>query len=175
MKLHLGCGDRYIPGWAHWDSRKLPHVDRLVDVRYLPCDDRTFEIIYACHVLEHVGRREVLPVLREWHRALIPGGTLRVCVPNIAALFELYSYTDDLSLIMGPLYGRQDYPDNTHRCGFDEKTLFAELVRAGFSNPRRYDWRKTEHADVDDGSQHYYPHMQKDSGLLLSLNMEATA
>ena len=26
-KLHIGCGDRYIPGFIHIDVRKLPHVD----------------------------------------------------------------------------------------------------------------------------------------------------
>lgn len=175
MKLHLGCGDKHIPGWVHWDARPLPHVDRVVDVRYLPTNDGTVEVIYACHVLEHVGRRDVAQVLSEWHRVLMPGGILRVCVPDIAALFCLYMLTVDLSLLLGPLYGRQDYTDNTHRCGFDEPTLSAVLVEAGFSSPRRYDWRTTEHADLDDGSQHYHPHMDKDRGLLLSLNMEATA
>ena len=27
MKLHVGCGERYLPGWKHLDARKFPHVD----------------------------------------------------------------------------------------------------------------------------------------------------
>src|SRR5205807_6102862 len=27
LQLHIGCGDRFIPGFIHVDVRKLPHVD----------------------------------------------------------------------------------------------------------------------------------------------------
>ena len=42
-----------------------------------------------------------------------------------------------------------------------------------FVNVRRYDWRQTIHKDYDDHSQAYYPHMDKENGLLMSLNVEA--
>ena len=38
---------------------------------------------------------------------------------------------------------------------------------------RTYDWEKTIHKDYDDYSQAYIPHMQKDTGLMMSLNVEA--
>ena len=37
----------------------------------------------------------------------------------------------------------------------------------------RYDWRQTLHKDHDDFSQAYVPHMDKEKGLLISLNVEA--
>jgi len=43
----------------------------------------------------------------------------------------------------------------------------------GFKDIKRYDWRKTEHFYVDDYSQTYYPHMDKEDGKLMSLNVEA--
>lgn len=46
------------------------------------------------------------------------------------------------------------------------------LKDAGFKNIGLYDWKSTEHADVDDHSQAYYPHMDKDNGILVSLNMQ---
>ena len=48
------------------------------------------------------------------------------------------------------------------------------LESVGFVNVRWWDHRKTEHADCDDFSQSYYPHMLKASGRLMSLNLEAT-
>ena len=54
-------------------------------------------------------------------------------------------------------------------------TLLSEFLESnGFSNVRRYDWRKTIHKDYDDHSQAYYPHMDKENGILISLNVEAT-
>ena len=38
---------------------------------------------------------------------------------------------------------------------------------------KRYDWRDTEHAEFDDHSQAYLPHMDKENGTLISLNIEA--
>lgn len=41
----------------------------------------------------------------------------------------------------------------------------------GFMNTNN--WRETEHSDVDDFSQAYLPHMDKENGILMSLNIEA--
>ena len=27
VKLHLGCGDRYLPGYSHIDLDNKPHID----------------------------------------------------------------------------------------------------------------------------------------------------
>ncbi|PYQ00216.1 MAG: methyltransferase, partial [Acidobacteria bacterium] len=71
MKLHLGCGKRYIPGFVHVDVADLPHIDHRGDVRSLPMfKDESTELVYACHVLEYFDRVEVVDVLREWHRVL---------------------------------------------------------------------------------------------------------
>jgi predicted SAM-dependent methyltransferase len=130
-------------------------------------------MVYACHVLEHIPRPDTADTLAEWRRVLKPGGVLRVAVPAFSALVELYQETGRLSLVLGPLYGRQDYPENTHYQAFDWYTLRQALFRAGFRDIHGWDWRQTDHADHDDGSQHYYPHMQKAKGLHLSLNLEA--
>ena len=46
------------------------------------------------------------------------------------------------------------------------------LKQAGFINVRHYDWRNTEHAAVDDYSHAYIPHMDKEHGIQISLNVE---
>ena len=46
------------------------------------------------------------------------------------------------------------------------------LEQVGFTDVKRYDWRATEHAEIDDYSQAYHPHMDKENGVLVSLNVE---
>ena len=59
-----------------------------------------------------------------------------------------------------------------HRTTYDLKELKKVLSTAGFKNVRLYDWRDTEHSHFDDHSQAYIPHMDKENGTLISLNVE---
>ena len=174
MKLHLGCGKRYIPGFTHVDIVNYDHVDYLTSIDSLDVfEDNSIDLIYNCHVLEHFHRNKVIKVLKEWYRVLRVGGILRTAVPGFAALCELYTEKKDLSLIIGSLIGRQNFLYNIHYNIFDFDSLREQLLNAGFKKVYQYDWRETEHANVDDFSQAYYPHMDKENGKLLSLNVEA--
>jgi predicted SAM-dependent methyltransferase len=173
MKLHLGCGKRYIPGFVHIDVVEYPHIEHVTSIDNLSCvADSSVDLIYNCHVLEHFKRREIGRVLREWRRILLPGGVLRISVPDFAKLVEVYARYQNIEQVIGPIFGRQDYLYNIHYNTFDFPSLKTALEEAGFSNVRRYDWRKTEHAQVDDYSQAYLPHMDKENGILISLNVE---
>lgn len=175
MKLHLGCGKRFIPGFEHIDAVEYPHVRTVHAIDALPfIANDSVDLIYACHVLEHFTKREALRVLSEWRRVLLPGGILRVAVPDFAALAKVYLSGQPLDRIHGPLFGRGDYLYNIHYAVYDEETLTSAFIDAGFSSWRRYDWHETEHADVDDFSQAYLPHLDRENGTLISLNMEAT-
>jgi predicted SAM-dependent methyltransferase len=176
LKLHLGCGKRYIPGFVHVDVQPAPHVDHVADVRRLTfAADESADLIYACHVLEHFGRFEYRAVLEEWLRVLKPGGILRLSVPDFAACAALYyeeGLVDGLSGLMGLISGGQRDAFDFHKMIFDEAFLTAELKALGCREVRRWDWRTTEHAAVDDFSQAYIPHLAKDSGRHMSLNLE---
>jgi predicted SAM-dependent methyltransferase len=173
MKLHLGCGNRQIPGFLHIDAIDYPHIDHVSAIDNLSfIRDSSVDLIYNCHVLEHFKRRDVGRVLSEWHRILGPGGVLRTSVPDFSKLCEVYRKCEDIDKVIGPLFGRQDYLYNIHYNVFDFTSLAKNLRDAGFDNVCSYDWRNTEHAAIDDFSQAYFPHMEKDSGILISLNVE---
>ena len=70
--------------------------------------------------------------------------------------------------------GQRDAYD-FHGMIFDEPDLTRALKEAGFAAVRRWDWRQTEHAGLDDYSQAYLPHMDKEHGTLVSLNLEGLA
>ena len=174
IKLHLGCGERYIPGFIHIDVRKFPHIDYVALVDKLDMfEDNSVDLIYACHLLEHFRRNLMKDVLKEWYRVLKLGGILRLAVPDFEKLIEVYLKYKDLKLILGPLVRRQDYPENTHYIVFDFATLSEILKKVGFKKIYRYDWRKTIHKNYDDFSQAYIPHMDKEQGTLISLNIKA--
>jgi predicted SAM-dependent methyltransferase len=181
VNLHLGCGKRYIPGFIHVDLDTFPHIDYQRDIADLTVfKDCSADLIYCCHALEYFdwqdARERVLP---EWRRVLKPGGALRLAVPDFEALVAVYRQTGELERVIGPLYGRM--PVNApqgriyyyHRTTYDFRMLKNILEDVGFGNVHRYDWRNTVHRDYDDFSQAYIPHMDKEHGLLISLNVEA--
>lgn len=178
-RLHLGCGVKHIPGWFHVDALDYPHIDHRGPVEDLSfIADGTVGLIYAAHVLEHFGRRTYMDVLREWRRVLAPGGVLRLAVPDFAVAARLYTagvlprgIEDVRGLVSGGQRDRYDF----HGMIFDEADLGRALREAGFSTVRRWDWRTTEHSWLDDYSQAYFPHMDKDNGTLVSLNIEGVA
>jgi SAM-dependent methyltransferase len=177
LRVHLGCGKRdFGPDWVHIDGAHFPHVQHH-DIVQLPFAQQTVDLIYASHVLEYFDRFEVGPVLKQWREFLRPGGTLRLAVPDFEVLARLYlSGAIKLEQALGPLYGRMTMDDSViyHRTTYDFDSLRAVLEGAGYGQVRRYDWRKTEHAQFDDHSQAYIPHMDKEHGTLISLNVECT-
>jgi predicted SAM-dependent methyltransferase len=176
MKLHLGCGPRYIPGFVHVDAQPAPHVDIVGPVEKLPMDDDSISMIYASHVLEHFGRFAYMDVLKEWFRVLKPGGILRLAVPDFAACAAIYyenGLADGLTGLVGLIIGGQRDEYDYHKMIFDEEFLRRNLLELGFREVRLWDWRTTEHTDVDDYSQAYIPHLHKEDGRLMSLNIEA--
>ena len=177
VQLHLGCGKRYIPGFIHIDLADFPHIDHKTDVSDLSMfEDKSVDLIYTCHVLEYFDRIQVKDVLKEWRRVLKPKGILRIAVPDFEAMVKVYQQYGDLSLIIGPLYGRWEIKGTQkvgyHHTVYDFQSLKEVLESAGFVNIHRYDWCETIHKDYDDYSQAYIPHMDKEHGLLISLNVE---
>lgn len=181
MKLHLGSGKRYIPGFVHVDINYSPHVDYQHDIRNLPMvRSNTVDLIYCCHGIEYFDRIEIVEVLREWKRVLKKGGILRLAMPDFEALVKAYRKYKDLDKIIGPLYGRWEIKRRNgekdilyHKAVYDLQSVKKLLESQGFVNVKRYDWRKTIHKDYDDYSQSYIPHMDKEHGMLISLNIEA--
>ena len=179
IKLHLGCGVRnFGSDWIHIDGGDFPHLDyhNITDLNQF--ENESVDLIYCCHCFEYFNRDEAVIVLKEWRRVLKFGGILRLAVPDFESLVKLYYDTKEIPLegLIGPLFGKWDMNGETiyHRTTYDFNSLSNLLINCGFSDVKRYDWRETEHAMFDDHSQAYIPHMQKETGTLISLNIEAT-
>jgi SAM-dependent methyltransferase len=111
----------------------------------LPFPDDSIDFIYAEHVLEHFGHRDIVTLLAECRRVLKPGRVLSVSVPD-AALY-LDGYRDprgfdrekflvyDAALNYGAAVNLVNYMfhmDGHHRHMFDREGLLLALSDAGF-------------------------------------------
>lgn len=180
MKLHLGCWHRNIPGFVNIDLCDMPHIDYKTSVDKLPMiESGSVDLIYSSHNFEYFDRVEAVEVLKEWNRVLKTGGLLRLAVPDFDSLIDVYKLSGDINKILGPLYGRMVIDTKNgqktlyHKTVYNFDSLKNILESSGFDMVKRYDWQKTIHKDYDDHSQAYYPHMDKENGILVSLNVEA--
>ena len=177
MKLNVGCGWRdFGKDWIHIDAGDYKHLDS-DDIHLCDYERNSAELIYASHVIEYFDREEIKGLLSDWKDVLKPNGILRLAVPNFSKIASLYikGYTEyELDNALGPLYGKMPMGKETiyHKTTYDFSSIKRVLEEAGFKNVVHWDWENTEHSDFDDHSQAYYPHMDKENGTLISLNVE---
>lgn len=137
--LHLGAGRRRLPGWEHHGLSSGDGVDIAFDLREV--NDKldagvlapgVYDVIYGAHVVEHVGRGELVDALRGLRRLLKPGGKLFLSVPDFRELAELY-VKECVSIwrIMGPLMGGQRDAADWHGVALDHEYLSWAMTMAG--------------------------------------------
>ncbi|KYC36865.1 hypothetical protein WA1_45225 [Scytonema hofmannii PCC 7110] len=114
--LNLGCGQTRPLGWLNTDSslnslfQKYPLIKRLtrkiyksieyntsnvmfMDLRYVwNFKDCSVDVVYACHVFEHLTLKTSQLFMSEAFRVLRPNGILRIVVPDLYQLAKNYVY-----------------------------------------------------------------------------------
>lgn len=89
--LNLGCGSRYHPGWINIDiAPQGPEVIRHDFNRGIPLPESSCDVVYHAAVLEHVRHSDAATFLGECYRVLKPGGIVRVGVPDLEKICQLY-------------------------------------------------------------------------------------
>lgn len=137
LRLHIGGRERQ-PGWHVLDVLPGEHVDFVGTCTDLGAfGDSSIREIYASHVLEHLGYQSELPrALAEFHRVLVPGGMLRVSVPDLRTLCQLFldgALSDaDRFHVMRMMFGGQIDSADFHRAGLTEEFLAGYLDAARF-------------------------------------------
>jgi predicted SAM-dependent methyltransferase len=175
VKINIGCGLSGIPGWHNIDNSptiplsripfarrflKLPDWPRDVrryDVRKgLPYSDASVQYIYSSHTFEHFTWDESLVIARECFRVLVPGGILRIVVPDLAICVREYTSDRD-ALASHHLLNRLSlrhtlhdalHPGSNHSQMFDARSLTHLLQLAGFSNPEVCEFQKSAMPEV---------------------------
>ena len=171
--IHLGCGPIHDPRWVNVDLLYLPHIHHIQNVTKLDnfLDDSA-DLIYACHVFEHVSRSSLQDVLVEWRRVLKPGGILRLSVPDFDCIVKIYNAEkNDIESIAKPLMGGQDYKFNFHYSIFNKNYLSNLLKKSGFKEIREWNPEKAPYHNFEDWSSRLYPINGHEYPI--SLNLEA--
>lgn len=181
IKLHLGCGNKFLEGYVHIDCDYLPHIDYVSDLDNLNMfRDNSVDEIYCCGAMIYYDREEAISLLKEWRRVLKTDGILRISVGDFEKIVQVY-FDNGKNLdgrgILGPLFGKwqiRDEDDNKffiyQKTSYDFNSLKNILEKNGFKDVERYNWKEFLPAGYDDYSKAYIPHMDE-NGLLISLNI----
>ena len=104
MKLNLGCGKDYRPGFVNIDARSDVEADLVLDItRKLPFADGSVDEVLAQDVLEHLTPQQLSALLQEVSRVLRLGGRLCVRLPDIDAVISRFAADPDTRNLF--LYG----------------------------------------------------------------------
>ena len=84
LKLNLGCGDRYAPGWVNVDFGTPHVVDEVVDLRgALPWSELDVMHVYMGHVLEHLTLDDCERLLTRLLPCMVYLGEIMVVGPDV--------------------------------------------------------------------------------------------
>ena len=142
MRLHIG-GKVRVPGWTVLNIAPGPQVDILGDCSDLSAvRDESCAVVYASHVVEHLGYEAALPrALKEFNRVLAPGGQVMVAVPDMDILCRLFTVSDltgdERFHVMRMMFGGRMDPYDVHLVGLNGDFLGAYLTAAGFVDLKR--------------------------------------
>jgi|GEM_PF-1002697 len=143
LRVHFACGSRAIPGWINIDLLGSS-ADFFWDLRRpVPLPDSSVATVYHEHFLEHLPFQAALGSLREAHRLLEPGGTLRFGVPDFARYCRAYVDDDEFLERCKPERPTACLAINEilywygHRSMWDEETLITVLTELGLVDVRR--------------------------------------
>lgn len=136
-KLNIGCGTDYKEGWVNIDNnsdKNITQLDLNWDLRNpLPFDDNSVDFIFNEHFIEHLSVEESRKSLSDFMRVLKPGGVMRIAMPDMVDVIDLYR---DKNWRNRPVIKNH---------GLDFVQTRAELVNMSFSwwgHKWLYDWEE---------------------------------
>jgi hypothetical protein len=161
LKLHLGCGGRYLDGYRNIDFPPSEHtvqtdikVDEYADIRELVYPRASIGEVRLHHVFEHFTRPVALALLSAWNAWLVPGGTLRIEVPDFdrtaRRVLSPLTSAKRRGAALRHIFGSQEAPWAVHLEGWSAKRLAQAAESFGFraSTRRKNRWKGTYNVDI---------------------------
>jgi predicted SAM-dependent methyltransferase len=110
------------------------------------------DYIYNSHILEHFLKRDAERFMEECYRVLKKNGMIRICVPDLEYIFDLYKSgekTESLSYFFDATSDDDCGEFDRHKYLYDFEMLKKVLKAKGFRNIVRYSYRKGQVPDSD--------------------------
>ena len=118
-------------------------------IKRIPENDSSVDVIYSCHMVEHLEKLDVASFFKEARRILKSGGIIRLAVPNIKYQVDNYLKDGDADKFIESTHLTRKKPktiiakikyliigDRNHQWMYDGKSLCNLLSSAGFEKPR---------------------------------------
>ncbi len=151
LKLNCGGGMNVKAGWINIDLTK--ESDLRLDLRKpLPFEDASVVEIYSEHFLEHLRYpEEAETFLKESFRVLVPGGVIRLRVPDTTIFLKAYLDGDKRFFDINAEFWRPDdcktlmqclnvHMREGHNYCYDFETLSLVLSNIGFCSIEKGDF-----------------------------------
>ena len=90
-KLQIGAHVCVMPGWLNTDL--YPQSIRSVTLdatKTFPFSETSFDYVFSEHQMEHIGYEDALVMLSECRRILRPGGKIRIAIPSLDQMVQLF-------------------------------------------------------------------------------------
>jgi predicted SAM-dependent methyltransferase len=171
--VHIGCGECNDERFINVDARAMPHVHYVTqNIELAQFSLNSIDLIYACHILEHVSHRKLAKTLSSWYSHLKAGGVLRISIPDFDKMIEIYNDQEkNIHSIKNPLLGGQEYGFNYHFSIFNKKYIASILIECGFTDIKEWDPATAKYYSFDDWAGIKYVLNKKE--YFISLNIEA--
>ena len=92
MKINIGGGKHYAPGWVNLDRQNGVTLDEFTE---LPCPDGEADVIYSSHCFEHLDDATVAQLVAETHRVLAYNGVFVLKIPDFGQVLERWERRDE--------------------------------------------------------------------------------
>lgn len=174
--LHVGCGTCLMDNWLNVDLNAFNGSVYMNAEKKFPFPDSSFQYIFSEHLFEHLSYTGGKNMLNECYRVLKPGGILRLTMPGLEFLINLYIENNDLhekyidwsASVFSPEIKQDFSPDKIppmfmvnnfmrffgHQMIYDKKTLTYLLKKNGFKNVSYPEIGKSIHPILNDLEQH---------------------
>lgn len=115
----------------------------------IPLKDQTADFVYSSHFLEHLFKRDAERLLTDCHRALKPGGILRISVPDLAYAVSLYVAGAKEKMLVDYFFveDKESFLAR-HKYMYDFELLKALLEKIGFSQVARRAYQEGRTPDI---------------------------
>lgn len=143
IRLHLGCGEKYLEGYWNIDFPEgehtvmKPKVDEYGDVRTLSYPEGSIEEVRSHHLFEHFSRAEALALLARWRRWLKPDGVLTIETPDFATSAAFFLNTTSMKRkfqLARHMLGSQEAGWALHKDYWDKQKFIFVLKKFGFKD-----------------------------------------